>query len=85
MRSTPVLLGIPALPDLRPGGDTLRMGLANRKIGGGHEAVEAILRHDRFLIRPGQVIVGGKGFAGTGFETFITDNLDAKPTRTDRR
>lgn len=57
------------------------MGLANHKIGG----AKAMLRHNRFPIRPGRVIVGGKGFAGTGFETFITVKLDAKPTRPDRR
>ena len=44
MRSTPVLLGIPALPDQRPGGDTLRMGLANHKIGGreGHAPPQSL-------------------------------------------
>ncbi|GAB3537441.1 IS982 family transposase [Arthrobacter tecti] len=67
-----------------PDGMPIVWGLANPKIGE-REAAEAMLRHDRHLIRPGQVIVGDKGFAGAEFETFITDELHAKLIRPDRK
>ncbi len=59
-------------------------GLANPKIGE-REATEAMLRHDRHLIHPGQVIVGDKGFAGAAFEAFVTDELGAHLIRPDRK
>jgi len=59
-------------------------GLANPKIGE-REAAEAMLRHDKHLIRPGQVIIGDKGFAGRRFEEFITDELEAHLIRPDRK
>ncbi|MGL4339333.1 MAG: transposase, partial [Rhodoglobus sp.] len=40
---------------------------------------------DRHLIRPGQIIIGDKGFAGVEFETFITDELEATLIRPDRK
>jgi hypothetical protein len=60
-------------------------GLANPKIAEREaaEAAEAMLRHDRHLIRPGQIIVGDKGFAGKAFEIFITDELGAELIRPD--
>jgi hypothetical protein len=59
-------------------------GLANPKIGE-REATQAMFEHDRHLIRPGQIIVGDKGFAGREFETFITDDLGAHLIRPDRK
>ena len=44
-----------------------------------------MLRNDRYLLRPGQIIVGDKGFAGAKFETFITEELGATLIRPDRR
>ena len=59
-------------------------GLANPKIGE-REAAETMRRHDKHLIRPGQIIVGDKGFAGKEFETFITGELEAELIRPDRK
>ncbi len=59
-------------------------GLVNPKIGD-PEAAEAMLRHDKPLIQPGQVIIGDKGFAGAKFETLITDELEAPLIRPDRK
>lgn len=67
-----------------PDGMPVVWGLANPKIGE-REVTEALLRHDRHLIQPGQVIVGDKGFAGREFETFITDDLGAHLVRPDRK
>lgn len=67
-----------------PDGMPVVWGLANPKIGE-REVTEALLRHDRHLIQPGQVIVGDKGFAGREFESFITDELDAHLIRPDRK
>lgn len=58
--------------------------MANPKIGE-REAAESMLRHDKHLIRPGQIIIGDKGFAGREFEAFITGELEAEPIRPDRR
>ena len=63
---------------------TVVWGLANPKIGE-REATETMLRHDRHLIRPGQIIVGDKGFAGKHFEAFITGGLEAELIRPDRK
>jgi len=49
-----------------PDGMPIIWGLANPKIGE-REATEAMLRHDRHLIQPSQIIVGDKGFAGKQF------------------
>jgi hypothetical protein len=67
-----------------PDGMPVIWGLANPKIGE-REVAQALLRHDRHLIQPGQVIVGDKGFAGREFETFIADELDAHLVRPDRK
>ena len=67
-----------------PDGMPVIWGLANPKIGE-REAAEAMLRHDRHLIHPGQVIVGDKGFAGRDFEACITGELDAELIRPDPR
>jgi hypothetical protein len=67
-----------------PDGMPIVWGLANPKIGE-REAAEAMLRHDRHLIRPGQIIVGDKGFAGKVFESFNTDELEAQLIRPDRK
>jgi len=63
---------------------TVVWGLANPKIGE-REATETMLRHDRHLTRPGQIIVGDKGFAGKHFEAFITGGLEAELIRPDRK
>ena len=44
-----------------------------------------MLRHDKYPSRPEQIIVGDKGFAGTASESFITDELEAKLIRPDRK
>jgi hypothetical protein len=67
-----------------PDGMPIVWGLANPKIGE-REAAEHMLRHDKHLIRPGQIIVGDKGFAGKAFEAFITEELEAELIRPDRR
>jgi hypothetical protein len=67
-----------------PDGMPVIWGLANPKIGE-REAAEAMLRHDRHLIRDGQIIVGDKGFAGAEFENFITHELEATLIRPDRK
>ena len=59
-------------------------GLAHPKIGE-REAAETMLRHDKHLIRPGQIIIGDKGFAGKEFENFITGELHAELNRPDRK
>lgn len=46
---------------------------------------EAMLRHDRHLFRPEQIIVGDRGFGSTELETFITSELEATMIRPDRR
>ena len=60
-------------------------GLANPKIAEREaaEAAEAMLHDRRHLIRPGQIIVSDKGFAGKAFEIFITDELGAELIRPD--
>ena len=67
-----------------PDGMPVVWGLANPKIGE-REAAQAMLDHDRHLLREGQVIVGDKGFAGREFEAFIIDQLGAQLIRPDRR
>ena len=67
-----------------PDGMPIVWGLANPKIGE-REVTEALFRHDRHLIRQGQVIVADKGFAGVDFEAFITDDLGATLIRPDRK
>jgi hypothetical protein len=67
-----------------PDGMPIVWGLANPKIGE-REAAETMLRHDKHLIRPGQIIIGDKGFAGKEFEAFITGELEATLVRPDRR
>jgi hypothetical protein len=67
-----------------PDGMPIIWGLANPKIGE-REAAETMLRHDKHLIRPGQIIIGDKGFAGKEFETFITGELEAELIRPDRK
>jgi hypothetical protein len=67
-----------------PEGMPIIWGLANPKIGE-REATEAILARDHHLVRKGQVILGDKGFAGRGFERFITEDLGAHLLRPDRK
>ncbi len=67
-----------------PDGMPVIWGLANPKLGE-REVTEALLRHDRHLVQPGQVIIGDKGFAGKEFEAFITDDLGAHLIRPDRK
>jgi hypothetical protein len=59
-------------------------GLASPKIGE-RAALTELLRHDRDQIRPGQVLIGDKGFAGRDFETFVSDELGAHFLRPDRK
>jgi hypothetical protein len=66
-----------------PDGMPVIWGLANPKIGE-REAAQAMLDHDRHLIRPGQIIIADKGFAGREFETFLTDDLDVHLIRPDQ-
>lgn len=51
---------------------------------GKHEVTQALLERDRHLVRPGQIILGDKGFAGKDFEAFIA-GLGAVLVRPDRR
>ena len=67
-----------------PDGMPIVWGLANPKIGE-REATETMLRHDKHLIRPGQIFIGDKGFAGKDFENFITGELEAELIRPDRK
>jgi hypothetical protein len=59
-------------------------GLAHPKLGE-REVTQALLEHDRHLVRTGQVILGDKGFAGRDFETFVRDELGAHLVRPDRK
>lgn len=52
---------------------------------GEREATAALLDRDRHLVAAGQVFVGDKGFAGGGFERFVTEDLGAVLLRPDRR
>ena len=67
-----------------PDGMPVIWGLANPKLGE-REVTEALLRQDRHLIAPGQIIVGDKGFAGREFEAFITGELGGHLIRPDRK
>ena len=67
-----------------PDGMPVVWGLANPRLGE-REVAQAMLDHDRHLIRPGQIIVGDKGFAGREFEAFITEDLGATLIRPDRK
>lgn len=67
-----------------PDGTPVIWGLANPKIGE-REVAQALLHQDQHLVRPGQVIIGDKGFAGHEFEAFITDELGAHLIRPDRK
>ena len=59
-------------------------GLAHPGLGE-REVVTALLTRDHCLVRAGQVILGDKGFAGRGFEAFITGGLGAHLIRPDRK
>jgi Transposase DDE domain len=59
-------------------------GLARPGLGE-REVAAALLERDHHLVRAGQVILGDKGFAGRGFEAFITDDLGAHLIRPDRK
>lgn len=58
--------------------------LAHPKLGE-REVTGALLEADPHLIRPGQIILADKGFAGADFEAFITTELGAHLLRPDRR
>jgi hypothetical protein len=47
--------------------------------------VAALLERGHHLVHAGQVILGGKGFAGREFEDFITSSLGAHLVRPDRK
>ena len=59
-------------------------GLASPKIGE-RAALTELLDNDRQQIRPGQILIGDKGFAGREFEAFVRDELQAHFVRPDRR
>jgi hypothetical protein len=59
-------------------------GLAHPGLGE-REVTQALLARDHHLIRAGQVILGGKGFAGRDFEAFVTTGLGAHLIRPDRK
>ena len=59
-------------------------GLAHLGLGE-REVTQALLERDHHLVRAGQVILGDKGFAGRGFEAFITGQLGAHLIRPDRK
>lgn len=67
-----------------PDGMPIIWGLANPKLGE-REVTQALLRADRARVRPGQLILGDKGFAGTQFEAFIREELGAELVRPDRK
>ncbi|NKX56141.1 IS982 family transposase [Arthrobacter mobilis] len=66
-----------------PEGMPVNWGLAHAGIGE-REVTRALLERDRHLVRPGQIILGDKGFAGKDFEAFIA-GLGAVLVRPDRR
>lgn len=59
-------------------------GLANPKLGE-REVTQALLEADHERVRPGQVILGDKGFAGREFEAFVRNELGAHLVRPDRQ
>jgi hypothetical protein len=59
-------------------------GLAHPGLGE-REVTQALLERDHDLVTTGQVILADKGFAGRGFETFISDDLHARLIRPDRK
>lgn len=59
-------------------------GLARPGLGE-REVTQALLERDHHLTRAGQVILADKGFAGRGFEAFITHSLRAHLIRPDRK
>jgi hypothetical protein len=67
-----------------PEGMPVIWGLAHPGVGE-REVTRALLERDHDLVRPGQIILGDKGFAGRDFEAFITDGLGAVLIRPDRR
>lgn len=67
-----------------PDGMPIIWGLANPKIGE-REVTQALLEADPQRIRPGQVILGDKGFAGRQFEAYVRDQLGAELIRPDRK
>jgi len=67
-----------------PDGMPIIWGLANPKLGE-REVTQALLEAEREQVRPGQVILGDKGFAGRTFEAFIRDELGAELIRPDRK
>jgi len=67
-----------------PEGMPVIWGLAHPGIGE-REVTRALLERDHDLVRPGQIILGDKGFAGKDLEAFITEELGAVLIRPDRR
>ena len=67
-----------------PDGMPIIWGLADAKIGE-REVTEALLRHDRHLVRNNQVILSDKGFAGKDFEAFVREEIGAHLARPDRK
>src|SRR6218665_1187777 len=67
-----------------PDGMPIIWELTNPKRGE-REVTKALLRHDRRLIQPRQVIIGDKSFADRELETLITDDLGAHLIRPDHK
>jgi hypothetical protein len=67
-----------------PDGMPIIWGLANPKLGE-REVTQALLAADSSRVRPGQVILADKGFAGREFEAFVRDELGAHLVRPDRK
>ena len=59
-------------------------GLAHPGLGE-REVTQAMLERDHQPVRAGQVILGGKGFAGRDFEAFVSAGLQADLVRPDRK
>jgi hypothetical protein len=77
--------GIAAVPNGASCPQVRRHYFSCRRAAFAVENSSAMLRHERQLIHPGQVIVGDKGFAGAAFEAFVTDELGAHLIRPDRK
>src|SRR4029453_8744315 len=79
----PLLLGVQALPGLRRGRHAGHVVPGNPKIGE-REVVAALLEHNHYLIRTGQILLADKGFAGAEFKQ-LTEDMGLTLLRPDRR
>lgn len=80
----PLLLGLRLYLVTTAEGMPVIWGLAHPGLGE-REVTRALLERDRHLIRPRQVLLGDKGFAGADFEAFVHDTLAAHLVRPDRK